>query len=122
MVYINLTTGLDRRWGLFIISVLKYGGGVGWRVAWVAANGPTAYGRLNAEWRQRASAQEQILVAALIAHRTPCSDFRLTSHVSRSRTDERGDVQNDQGPVRPHHLAPRGALLKRKLGPFYMRT
>ena len=67
---------------LYYFSPLYTGGGSGdtggfW---------PDPYGRLNSEWRRRASVQEKscslYLVAALIAHPTPCSDFRLASHVS----------------------------------------
>ena len=43
-----------------------------------------AYGRLNGADARR---PKRRVVAALIAHRTPCSDFRLTSHVSHNRTE-----------------------------------
>ena len=45
---------------------------------------PSPYGRLNVGDSRR---PKRRVVAVLIAHRTPCSDFRLTSHVSHNRTE-----------------------------------
>ena len=42
------------------------------------------YRRLNVSDSRR---PKRRVVAVLIAHRTPCSDFRLTSHVSHNRTE-----------------------------------
>ena len=45
---------------------------------------PDAYGRLNVG---DSRPSKRRVVAVLIAHPTVCSDFRLTSHVSHSRTE-----------------------------------
>ena len=71
---------------LSLVGLTSYVDGGGW----VVDNGgkwPSPYGRLNsADARVGPSAKRRV-VAALIAHRTPCPDFRLTSALAHSRTE-----------------------------------
>ena len=69
------------RWRISCI-VLSYRTGPG-RLTWYGF-WPSPYGRLNVG---DSRPSKRRVVAVLIAHRTPCSDFRLTSRVSHNRTE-----------------------------------